>query len=61
MGGSRRLELLIEAFNLANHVNFRPPIGSPADGGAAMIAPAFLVRTAARDARQIQWGIRYVF
>ena len=61
MGGSRRLELLIEAFNLANHVNFRPPTGSPADGGAAMIAPAFLVRTAARDARQIQWGIRYVF
>ena len=26
-----------------------------------MNAPAFLVRTAARDARQIQWGVRYTF
>ena len=61
MGGNHRLELLIEAFNLTNRVNFRAPVGSPAEGGAAMIAPAFLVRTAARDARQIQWGVRYTF
>lgn len=61
MGQNRRLELLLEAFNLTNRVNFRPPGGVPAEGGAAMIAPAFLTRTAARDARQIQWGVRYLF
>lgn len=59
--GSRRLELLIEGFNLTNRVNYRPPAGNPAEGGAALIAPAFLVRTSARDARQIQWGARYLF
>jgi hypothetical protein len=61
MGRSRRLELLIEGFNLTNRVNYRPPAGNPAEGGAAMIAPAFLIRTSARDARQIQWGVRYLF
>ena len=60
-GGARRLEVLIEAFNVTNHVNFRPPSGNPAGGGASMNSPSFLVRTAARDARQIQWGIRYAF
>jgi hypothetical protein len=60
-GGNRRLELLIEAFNLTNRVNLRAPSGNPAEGGANMVAAAFLVRTAARDARQLQWGIRYVF
>jgi len=54
---SRRLELMIEGFNLTNHVNYRPPL----EGGANMNAPSFLVRTAARDARQLQWGLRYVF
>ena len=61
LGRSRRLELLIEGFNLTNRVNYRPPAGNPAEGGAALIAPAFLVRTSARDARQIQWGGRYLF
>jgi len=54
---TRRLELMIEGFNLTNHVNYRPPL----EGGANMNAPSFLVRTAARDARQLQWGLRYVF
>jgi hypothetical protein len=61
MGDSRRMEVFIEAFNVTNHVNFRPPLGNPPNAGASIIAPAFLVRTAARDARQIQWGLRYVF
>jgi len=61
IGRGRRLELLIEGFNVTNHVNFRPPVGNPPGAGAPMNAPAFLVRTIARDARQIQWGLRYVF
>jgi len=59
--GRNRLELLIEGFNITNHVNFRPPFGNPPGAGAPIIAPAFLVRTNAYDARQIQWGIRFAF
>jgi hypothetical protein len=53
--GGHRLELLVEGFNLTNHVNFRP------DAVANMNTAAFLLRTSARDARQIQWGARYRF
>jgi Carboxypeptidase regulatory-like domain/TonB dependent receptor-like, beta-barrel len=61
MGSTRRVEIFVEGFNVTNHVNFRPPLGNPPNAGASIIAPAFLVRTAARDARQVQWGLRYVF
>jgi hypothetical protein len=61
IGGDRRLELLVEGFNITNHVNFRPPFGNPPGAGVPMIAPAFLVRTNAHAARQIQWGVRYAF
>src|SRR4030095_8718299 len=61
VGSARRVDIFIEGFNLTNHVNFRPPLGNPPNAGASIIAPAFLVRTAARDACQIQWGLRYVF
>jgi hypothetical protein len=61
LSGDRRLEVLIEAFNVTNAVNFRPPLGTPPNAGASIIAPAFLVRTTARDSRQIQWGLRYTF
>ena len=60
IGRDRRLELLIEAFNVTNHVNFRPP-SATRRGRRPHEAPAFLIRTAARDARQIQWGVRYTF
>jgi hypothetical protein len=61
IGRDRRLELLLEAFNVTNYVNFRPPFGNPPGAGAPMNASAFLVRTNAHAARQIQWGVRYVF
>ena len=61
VGPDRRLELLIEAFNITNEVNFRPPAGNPPGAGSAMTSATFLQRTAARDARQIQWGVRYLF
>jgi hypothetical protein len=58
----QRLELLVEAFNITNHVNFRPPIASgDPSAGVSINAASFLVRTSARDARQIQWGARYSF
>jgi hypothetical protein len=61
IGRDRRFELLIEAFNITNYVNLRPPFGNPPGAGAPMNAPAFLVRTNALGARQVQWGVRYVF
>jgi hypothetical protein len=61
IGHDRRLELLIEGFNLTNYVNLRPLAGNPPGAGAPINAPGFMVRTAARDARQIQWGVRYLF
>ena len=61
IGRDRRLELLIEGFNITNHVNLRPPFGNPPGAGVPMIASAFLVRTNAHAARQIQWGVRYAF
>ena len=57
IGRDRRLETLIEGFNVTNEVNLRPPTGTFAN----MSSSAFLNRTAARDARQIQWGVRYSF
>jgi hypothetical protein len=63
LGGSRRrLELLIEGYNLTNHVNFRPPVaaGQP-EAGVSINTASFLIRTSARDARQVQWGGRYRF
>jgi len=59
--GARRLSLLLEGFNVLNAVNFRPPAGNPPGAGVPMNAPGFLVRTTARDARQIQWGLRLQF
>jgi hypothetical protein len=60
VGADKRIEIMIEGFNVTNHVNFRPP--SPFGSASAnIVSPAFLLRTAARDARQIQWGLRYAF
>ena len=61
VGVNRRLEVLFEAFNVTNHVNFRAPLGNPPNAGASINSRTFLARTVARDARQIQWGVRYVF
>jgi hypothetical protein len=48
------MELFLEVFNIPNFVDLM-------GGNVNMNVPAFLVRTTARDARQIQWGARYVF
>jgi hypothetical protein len=54
--GDGRLELFLEAYNVTNHVNFQPFTVNP-----NIIAGDFLIRNSARDARQIQWGVRYAF
>jgi hypothetical protein len=53
---AQRFELTLEAFNLMNHVNY-----SSTSVNRNLNSPAFLERRTARDARQIQWGIRYLF
>jgi hypothetical protein len=53
---NQRLELFLEGFNLTNHVNYQPFTVN-----VNIISPSFLVRNSARDPRQIQWGVRYVF
>ena len=55
-GGRRRLELTLEAFNVTNYVNYNPVTVNRNINSAA-----FLQRRSARPARQIQWGLRYVF
>ena len=59
--GQNRLEWLIEGFNLLNHSNLRQPFGSPPNAGSNINSAAFLQRTLARDARQLQWGVRFAF
>jgi hypothetical protein len=49
-----RLEMFLEAFNVTNHVNY-------SGLNTNMNTAAFLIRTSARPARQIQWGLRYSF
>jgi hypothetical protein len=59
--GNQHLELLVEGFNLLNHSNLRQPFGSPPNAGPNINSAAFLQRTVARDARQLQWGVRFAF
>jgi hypothetical protein len=54
LGGTRRADLFIEGYNVLNAVNYEPPTGS-------MASASFAIRTVARDARQIQWGAKFVF
>ena len=51
----RGLELTIEAVNVTNYMNH------PVTVNRNINSAAFLQRRTARDARQIQWGVRYSF
>jgi hypothetical protein len=53
---SAGFDLLAEAFNMTNHKNIVPTAVS-----RNMNTAAFLERRAARDSRQIQWGVRVSF
>lgn len=52
LGERMRADLFMEAYNVFNHANYEPPNGT-------LSSPAFLIRTAARDPRQLQWGVRF--
>ena len=54
LAGARRMELFLEMFNVPNFVDLT-------GGNTNMNVLAFLVRTGARDPRQVQWGGRFVF
>jgi outer membrane receptor protein involved in Fe transport len=54
LGGGGQLGVFLEAYNLLNSVNYENPTGVITSG-------SFAVRTAARDARQVQWGVRVRF
>jgi hypothetical protein len=54
LGASRRLEAFLEAYNVTNYVTLT-------GGSGNMSSSSFLIRTGARDARQVQWGGRYSF
>jgi hypothetical protein len=54
LSNSRRLEVFMEAYNATNYVTLTGGISN-------MSASSFLIRTGARDARQVQWGTRIVF
>ena len=54
IGGTRKIEAFLEAYNATNYTTLT-------GGSGNMSLPTFLVRTGARDARQVQWGARYSF
>ena len=54
VGGDRRIEAFLEAYNATNYVTLT-------GGSGNMSLATFLIRTGARDARQVQWGARYSF
>ncbi len=54
IGNRRRIEAFLEGYNVTNYVTLT-------GGSSNMGLASFLLRTGARDARQIQWGGRFVF
>ena len=54
LGGPAKFEFRFEAFNLLNKTNFRPPNGNRSAGGFGTI-------TATHDARQLQFGFKFLW
>jgi hypothetical protein len=54
-GPTRQIELFVEGYNVLNRVNYA------GGGNGSIVSPAFLIRNAARDPRQIQLGARVSF
>jgi hypothetical protein len=54
LSGSRRFEIFLESYNLTNHT-------TKYGGTSNMSSSSLLIRTSALDARQTQWGGRFVF
>ena len=54
LSGNRRFEIFLESYNLTNHT-------TKYGGTGTMTSASFLIKTSALDARQTQWGGRFVF
>lgn len=54
LSGNRRFEIFLESYNLTNHTTTYGGTGN-------MSSSSFLIKTSALDARQTQWGGRFVF
>jgi len=50
----RRFEIFLEVYNLTNHTTLYA-------GNSTLVSSSFGIRTSALDARQTQWGARFVF
>ncbi|MBK5296298.1 MAG: TonB-dependent receptor, partial [Vicinamibacteria bacterium] len=64
LGGSRRVEVRIEAFNVLNRANFAPPNLSVYAGSADVEQPLpnfGRIRSTVTSSRQIQLGVRLLF
>ena len=61
LGGSRKVEVRLEAFNLLNRVNFGVPSGTIFNPDGTYNANAGRITTTQTAARQIQIGVRYSF
>jgi hypothetical protein len=59
LNGRHRVEALIEAFNVLNHVNILALNNTYGTGAAPL--PSFREPTLAGDPRQIQVGVRWSF
>jgi len=61
VGGARRLEVRVEAFNLFNRVNFGVPANVIFNPDGSYNANAGRITTTQTPARQIQLGLRFTF
>jgi hypothetical protein len=61
MGGSRALELRIEAFNLFNRANFGLPQATIFNADGSYRSDAGRITSTVGSARQVQLGVRFVF
>jgi hypothetical protein len=61
IGGSRKLQVRLEAFNLFNRVNFGVPSGTIFNPDGTYNANAGRITTTQTPARQIQLGVRMTF
>ena len=64
LGGARRLEVAIQAFNVTNRANFRVPSGTLwrfSGGRAVPRAEVGRITSTVTPARQMQLGVKFVF
>jgi hypothetical protein len=62
LGGTRNIELRLEAFNLTNHFNWGNPTTTPTSGVATLTSSQFgRITTNAGAQRIMQFGIKYGF